>query len=302
MRKLLLFFLMLSLIGFTYGQELRCSFQVNHQQIQTTNIQLFQSLQTDINEFMNNHKWTEHVYSDNERIECNFILNLTEYNGSDRYKGTLQVQSRRPVYNTNFNSILFNYKEEDNEFQFQYIEHQPLEFNPATHLSNLTSMLAFYSYLIIGLDYDSFSQEGGSEYFLKAQTIVNNAQNSIDIGWKAYESRKQNNRYFLIDNILNKSQGPIRRCLYRYHRLGLDVMSEKPEIGRAEIAESLKLLQKAFREKPNSLILQIFFNAKSDELVKIFSDGPRDERQKAVEILKEIDLTNATKYDKILQQ
>jgi hypothetical protein len=248
---------------------------------------------------MNNRQWTSHVYDYSERIECNILINLTDYNGMDGFVGTLQIQSRRPVYNTSYNTTLLNYMENEGDFQFQYIEQQPLEFQETTHLSNLTSVLAFYAYIIIGLDYDSYSMEGGTEYFQNAQTIVNNAQSSTDVGWKAYESRKQNNRYFLIENLLDDRYGALRRCSYRYHRLGLDVMSERPEIGRAEIAESFELLQKVHRFKPNSFLMNLFFSAKSDEIVNIFSESFPAEKQKVYNVLKVVDITNAQKYEKI---
>ncbi len=302
MQKFLIIIALLFVLNLTKAQELNCTVQVTHAQIQTTNIQIFQSMETDIREFLNNHKWTEHVFSNNERIECNIAINLSDYNGTDKFTGTIQVQSRRPVFNSSYNTVMFNYKEEDNNFNFEYIERQPLDFNENTHLSNLTSVLAFYANIIIGLDYDSFSSEGGGLYLQKAQTIVNNAQSSNDLGWKAYESRKQNNRYFLIEALLNKTYSPIRRCMYRFHRLGLDVMSERPELGRAEIAESLKLVQKVFREKPTALFLSIFFIAKSEELVKIFSEGPIEERQKVATLLKEMDVVNSSKYESITKQ
>ena len=176
MKSIRLLFIIIFMWFSGTAQELNCTVQVAHQQIQTTNIQIFQSLESDIREFLNNHKWTPHVYSNNERIECNIMINLSEYNGTDKFVGTLQVQSRRPVYGSSYYTVMFNYKESDNNFTFDYSEQQPLEFNETSNSSNLTSVLAFYAYIILGIDYDSFSMEGGSEYFLKAQNIVYNAQ------------------------------------------------------------------------------------------------------------------------------
>lgn len=281
----------------TYGQELNCRITVNHQQIQGTNKQVFQSLQQSIYEFMNNRIWTNHVYAPQERIECNVMINITEQISVDEFKGSIQVQSNRPVYNTSYNTTMLNYQ--DNNFQFKYIEYQPLDFNENTHLSNLTSVLAFYAYVIIGLDYDSYSMEGGNPYFQKAEKIVSNAQNAPEKGWKAFESMK--NRYWMIENLTNDRFSPVRECMYKYHRQGMDVLAEKTPQGRAVIFESIELLKKVHRVKPGSFLLQLFFGAKSDEIVKIFSEAYPDEKARIVQTLKEIDIANSSKYDKIMK-
>jgi len=186
---------------------------------------------------------------------------------------------------------------------FRYTEFEPLLFDETTHLSNLTSILAFYAYIIIGLDYDSFSHEDGSEYFEKAEKIVNNAQNTPEAGWKPYDGSRNKNRYWLVKNILDVEYNPVREFVYRYHRLGLDVMESKGNEGRAEIAESLRLLQKVYREKPDPylFLLQLTFDVKADELVNVFSESFPEEQQRVIGILKEIDPSNSTKYEKIVQ-
>jgi hypothetical protein len=296
LRYLFIGFILLTNVVF--GQEMNCRIQVVSQSIQSSNKHIFESMQKDLYEFINNKKWTENVFSNDERIECNILINLTEQISSDEYKGTMQIQSNRPVFNSNFNSVLFNYK--DNEIQFNYVEFQPMEFNENSSLSNLTSLLAYYTYIIIGLDYDSFSPEGGTPYFQKAEKIVTNAQNLTQKGWKSFEGQK--NRYWLIENIMNSKYGPVREFYYKYHRLGLDVMSEKPADGRAEIAEDLKLLQKVYREKPSQFMnfLQIVFDAKADEFVNVFSESFPDEKARVNALLKEIDPANSTKYQKII--
>jgi hypothetical protein len=283
-----------------YGQDVNCRIQVISQQIQGTNKQVFESMQKDIYEFVNNRKWTEHVFSIDERIEINIMINLTEQVSSDEFKGTMQIQSNRPVFNTNYNSVLLNYK--DNDIHFRYVEFQAMDFSENSHLSNLTSILAFYIYLSLGMDYDSFSLEGGTAYFQKAEKIVTNAQNAQEKGWKAYEGQK--NRYWLIENILNAKYAPVREFNYRYHRLGLDIMAEKPAEGRSEIAEDFKLLQKVFREKPSPFMnfLQLVFDAKSDEFVNLFSESFPDEKTRVYNILKEIDPANSGKYLKITKE
>jgi len=281
------------------AQELDCRISVVHSQIQGTNTKVFETLQSALYEFMNNRKWTNHVYSIDERIECNILINLTDQVSADEFRGTIQVQARRPVFNTNYNTVMFNRM--DNDLRFRYIEYQPLEFAETSHLSDLTSMLAFYAYIILGLDYDTFSPEGGTEFFQKAETIVNNAQNSPYKGWKAFDSPSHKNRYWLIEGILNDKYSPLRDFLYRYHRQGLDIMTDKPNEGRAEIADAIELLKKIYREKPDPFMpfLRLIIDAKSDEFVKIFSESFPDEKNRVAMILSEIDPSNATKYEKI---
>lgn len=255
-------------------------------------------MQTAIYEFMNNTSWTNHIYGQDERIECNIMITLNEQIGSDEFRGTIQVQARRPVFGTSFNTTMLNIV--DNGMHFRYIEYDQLEFSDNRHTSNLTSILAFYAYIILGFDYDSFSYLGGTEYFQKAERIVNNAQNAVERGWKAYEGNRKN-RYWLIENILNPKYRPVREVYYKYHRLGFDRMSDKLVEGRAEIAESLTSLQRVFREKPDPYLyyLQIFFDAKSDELVSLFSESFPAEKTRVVNILREIDNANASKYNRI---
>ncbi|MBL7973194.1 MAG: DUF4835 family protein [Prolixibacteraceae bacterium] len=280
-----------------FAQELRCNISISAQKIQGANRTLFETMQSDLYEFMNNRKWTDHQYSMDERIECNFFINLEEQISSDEFKGSIQVQARRPVFNSSYETILLNIK--DNDFHVKYIEYQTLEFNETSNKDNLTNILAFYAYIILGMDYDSFSPEGGTEFFQKAQNIVNNSQNAREKGWKAYESER--NRYWLVENILNKSYSGFRSCMYQYHRQGLDLMSDKAPEGRAAIAESLKQIQKVFRARPSLYILQVFFGAKSDELVNIFSKSFPDERNRVSIILNECDPSNGSKYEKILK-
>ncbi len=268
-----------------------------HQQIQGTNVKVFETLQTALYEFMNNKKWTDHVYSMEERIECNIMINLTEQVSQDEFKGTIQVQATRPVFNTSYTSVLFNHM--DNNMHFKYVEFQSLEFSETTHMSNLTSILAYYAYIILGLDYDTFSPKGGYEFFQKAEKIVNNAQNAPEKGWKAFEDLK--NRYWLVENLLNDVYSPIRECYYAYHRQGLDLMAEKSQEARTYIADGLEGLRKVYQQKPGSFLMQIFFNAKTDEIVNIFSEAYPDEKMRMVNLLSQIDPVNSSKYQKINQ-
>ena len=297
-RKLSFFILLLSVPLFAYQQELRCNVQINSQRIQGTNRQVFQTLQTSIYEFVNNTPWTNHIYSQDERIECNFLISLEEQIGSDEFKGSIQVQARRPVFGTSYNTTMLNIV--DNSLHFRYVEFDPLEFSENRHDNNLTSILAYYVYIILGFDYDSFSYLGGTEYFQKAERIVNNAQNAPERGWKAYEGNRRN-RYWLVENALNSRYRPIREVNYKYHRLGLDIMSDKLVEGRAEIAQTLTSIQRVYRDKPDPhmYLLQIFFDAKSDELVNVFSESFPAEQTRVVNILTEVDNANSSKYNRI---
>jgi hypothetical protein len=298
-KRIHLIFLLLFINLLSYGQELRCNIQVVSSQIQGTNKQVFQTLQNELYEFMNNKAWTNHVYRNEERIDCNIMINLSDHSG-DEFKGSIQIQSRRPIFNTSYNSTIFNYKDDD--VKFNYVEFEPLEFSLTEFRSNLTSILAYYAYIIIGLDYDTYSPLGGTEYFQKAEQISNMAQNAPEKGWKAFESRK--NRYWLVENILNDQYKGVREFMYRYHRLGLDVMSSKEAAGRAEIAESLELLQKVYRQKPDPFLFyfDLVMIAKSEELVNVFSESFMAEADRVYNILVEIDPTRTDRYKKIKEK
>jgi len=290
---LLILILILSVSSF--AQELRCNVTVSSQRIQGSNKNLFRTMQSDLYEFMNNRKWTEHVYSYDEKIKCNILIRLDEQISVDEFRGSIQVQLTRPTFNSSYETTILNIK--DNDFRCKYVEFQPLEFNETSNRDNLTNIMAYYAYIILGFDYDTFSLEGGTPFYLKAEAIVNNSQNAREKGWKSFQSER--NRYWLVENILNKSYSSYRSCLYSYHRKGLDIMSDKPEEGRANIANSLRDIQKVFRRKPSTYILQMFFDAKSDELVKIFSKSFPDERNRVLAILNEVDPSNGSKYEKI---
>ncbi len=286
-----------------YSQEFRCNVQVVSQQVQGTNKQVFQTLQNAIYEFMNNTVWTNHVYSMEERIECNLMFNITEQLSADEFKGTLTVQARRPVFNTNYNTVMFNFV--DNAIRFRYVEFSPLVFDLKSHTSNLTSILAFYAYFILGLDYDSFSLYGGTPYFSNAEQVMLNAQNSaVESGWKPMDDIAHKSRYWLVKDMLDPDYEPVREFNYRYHRLGLDVMDEKVAEGRAEITNSLELLQKVYRKKPDPYmyLLRLVFDAKVDEIVNVYTESFPEERNRAHAILVEVDRPNASKYKAILEQ
>ncbi len=295
MRKLLLLLILFGTFNKAFSQELNCQVTVNSSQIAGTDKRVFDAMQTAIYEFMLTRKWTNENFKVEERIDCSILINITEKIGTDEFRGSLQIQARRPVYKTSYNTALLNFNDQD--IYFKYTEAQPLEFIENTYSNNLTSILAFYAYLVIGMDYDSFALNGGTPYLQKALAVVNNAQGSSVQGWKAFDSDK--NRYWLINNMLDATYTSMREAMYNYHRKGLDVMADNKDAGRAEILASLVELKKVHQVKPLSFSLQIFFIAKADEIVNIFCGGFPDEKTKIVTLLNEIDPTNSNKYTKI---
>jgi hypothetical protein len=280
------------------AQELNCQVQVVSPQIQgTSERRIFDNLQKAIFEFMNNTKWTNDVFGPDERINCSFFINVTEKLSNDEYKATLQIQSTRTAFKSSFNSVMLNHN--DPNFQFKYIEFQAFDFTINQHTTNLTSVLAYYAYVILALDYDSFSLNGGTPYWQKAQTIVANAQNAPERGWRSQEDTK--NRYWLVENMLQPLFAPMRACIYKYHRLGFDIMYNDVAAGRATVLEALQGLEAIHAQRPLSFPMQIFFNAKSDEVVKLFSQGMTDEKGKIVPLLQKIDPGNGIKYQRIQQ-
>lgn len=294
-RSLLVVLLFISLPAFT--QELNCTVNVNATQVQLSDKRIFQTLQTAIFEFMNNTRWTNDVFDQKERIECSMFINITERSSADEFRATIQVQSRRIVYNTNYNSVMLNMNDQD--FVFKYLEYEPLLFQENANLSNLTSVLGFYAYMIIGLDYESFGEGSGEPYFQKALAIVNNNQNAVEPGWKSYENSK--NRYWFVENMLNPRFKKLRDAYYKYHRLGMDNMTADVEIGRTAITECLESIKQVRKDQPTGYLLQLFFLAKSDELVNIYSGAFPDVKIKAVTLLSECDPSNTNKYLKIKQ-
>ncbi|MDG2059793.1 MAG: DUF4835 family protein [Flavobacteriales bacterium] len=297
MKKGILFFL-IGLINFSvFSQEILCNVQVNSSQIQTSDKKIYQTMQTSIYEFLNNTQWTNTVVKNEERIECTMLISIQERVSNDEFKATIQIQSTRPIFGTSYKSTMFNYI--DKNFRFKYLEYQSLEFSETTHLSSITSVLAFYVNIILGLDYDSFSDQGGMEYFVKAQNIVNNCQNTAESGWRAFESDK--NRYWIAHDFLESRYGTIHDVLYRYHRLGLDKLGEEPDDARFEITESLEELRKIYRENPNAFLLKLFFDSKSAEITNIYSEAYPNEQARIIKTLVEIDPSNSSLYQAITE-
>ena len=278
------------------AQELEIRIQVNHSQLQGVDNTKYENMQKALNEFVTNQIWTNNVFKTEERIKCNMVLTITKEVYSDEFQGTLQVVSSRPVYGTGYDSPMLNLL--DRNIQFKYADGETLTFNENSH-DELTSLIAYYVYIIIGFDYDSFGKMGGTPYFEKAQKIVNNALGSNYAGWKSFETNKRN-RYWLAENLMNSVYAPIREYIYKYHRLGLDLMSTRLADGCTSIAEGMNDLLKVYRQKSDSYLMSIFFDAKADEIVNIFSNSSDQTQQnKVYNFLKEIDASNLSKYDKI---
>lgn len=280
----------------TYSQEFNCSISIATQQVEGTDKHIFETLEKALRQFINENKWTNFSLTQVEKLECSILINITERISTDEFRATMTMTLRRPVYKTSYYTSLFNYIDKD--FTFKYIEYQPLDYSDNTFVSNLVSMMSYYIYVFLGLDFDTFSPNGGNPYFEKAQNIVNFSQSTPDKGWKSFENQK--NRYWLVENLLNSAYSSVRQCLYKYHRLGLDQMYDNIDIGRNNITEALELLRKANREKPNLFIIRLFLDAKSDEIINIYSKAPPAEKTNVLNILKEIDPANSSKYQKII--
>ena len=293
--KISLFLVCMVLTSNLFAQELKCNVTLNSDMIQGTNKSVFSTLQKSISEFVNNRKWSEQTYTTTERIDCSMNIIVKKVEG-DQFAAEIQIQSRRPVFNSSYNTTLLNFK--DNDFTFEYKEFDQLEMNETTITSNLTAVLAYYSYLIIGYDMDSYSRLGGSPFFEAAERIVSSAQSADLPGWKAFESSK--NRYALINNITDEAFKKFRNFFYEYHRIGLDEMAINMTNARQRIFTGLPLVREANRARPSAIIISSFMDAKKDELISIFSKATENEKKEAVQILSDINPTAIDRYEKIL--
>lgn len=295
MKKLLLSLFAFALAITVPAQELRCRVQVNSSMIQGTNKEIFTKLEKELNDLMNNRKWSNATYTSNERIECSFVITVKSYSGGDNFTGELQVQARRPVFNSSYFTTLFNFR--DQNFNFTYVESQPLETRENQTSNNLLAVLGFYGYIILGYDADSFSRLGGSPFFHRAEEIANAMQNSSETGWKAFES--DHNRYALINGILDEKLRPVRELYYDYHRLGLDLMSENADNGRAKIASSLMVLRQANSDRLYNVAITSFLDTKIDEIADIFSNGQPKEKSEIYTLLQDVAPSMQKRFEKI---
>lgn len=301
MRKNIFLFILFITVGFNLqAQELKATITVVSNQVgNSVNPGVFKTLQTALNNFINNRKWTNDNFLPNEKISCSFLLNLESTADANVYNASLTIQAARPIYNTSYLSPIINFRDES--VIFKYLEFQQLDFNESrisgsdALASNLTAVFAYYVNLILAFDYDSFSPRGGDLYFQKAQNIVNNAPDGRGIsGWKAFDGVR--NRYWLVENMLNNRYTIMHDVYYNYYRLGMDKFYEDENTARAEILNVLNLLNNFNTDNPNKMINQFFFQGKSTELIKVFSKAPQQDKARASELLQKIDVTNANKY------
>jgi hypothetical protein len=293
----ILSFLLLTSFGHhLHSQEIYCTVQVQTPGIQGVDPTIFESFKTAVTEFMNNRKWTGYNFKINERINATLVFTFSNVD-NDNFTGTLNIVSQRPVYNTDYQTTTLNLVDKD--IHFQYTPTQRMDFTENSYTNNLTSILAYYAYIIIGIDFDTFSKDGGTAFYQKANNIVNSAQNSGETGWSSFDGEK--NRYHLVSDLLNSSYNDLRVFYYNYHRLGLDVMWKDALKGRGEITNSLTLLKKVYDKRPGLYFLQVIIETKRDELINIFKEGDPAEKNKFVSIMKELDPANGDKYNKVLK-
>lgn len=276
------------------SQELNCRVEFNTQQLQNVSASVFQTLQEAVNEYMNNNKFSEAQIAANEKIECRMLFTITEYKDNTA-KGSLQVQSLRPVFNTNYTTTLINFR--DTKIDFSYSEGEPLNFNQNAMENQLTQILDFYAYLILAMDFDSFSPDGGDPFWERLKVIVQDAQSSGEIGWKAFEDNK--NRSAILEAFVSPQTEMMRDFTYRYHRSGLDEMAQSPDKGRSNITEALDILKQVYDANSMSVALSMTRDAKLDELVNVYSKAQQTERERVYETLYPLYPTETKRLDEI---
>lgn len=307
MKKFNLFLLLFTVLFqcVSYSQELQAKVTVVASRVPTTvDKKIFQTLQTQLTNFINNRKWTPDVFQPAEKIDCSFLLNIESVVETNVYKASLTIQAARPVYNSSYSTALINFQDAD--VTFRYVEYQPVEFNENRVqgsdplASNLTATFAYYVNIILGLDYDSFSPKGGDAFFQKAQNIVNNAPENRNIsGWKSFDGTR--NRYWLAENLMNTRYNLVHDVIYGYYRQGLDYMYEKEAQGRSKILNALTQLQTINQDNPNSMIVPFFMAGKYQELSRMLKKATPPEKARAIETLQKLDVANISKYQQDLK-
>ncbi|MEM0993084.1 MAG: DUF4835 family protein [Bacteroidota bacterium] len=299
MKKYNLFFILLLLQMGLMAQELNFQVTINTPQLQTTDPKVFEALEGQVQEFLNNTKWTNDIFDFEERIKGNLVININEEQSATRFTAEVAIQTTRPIYGSGEETVMINFQ--DRNVWFDYEQYQPLIFNQNTYNDHLTAILAYYAYIVIGLDYDSFSPIGGEPYFQIAQEIVNTIPQGVagqePRSWRAQDGKI--NRYWLIENLLSPRVRPLRQALYDYHRQGLDLMSQDAIAGRAIITQAIESISSVQRAYPNAMILQIFSNAKSDEITSIFKAANMQEKNKVIQVMTRVDGARSAKYRSI---
>lgn len=280
-------------------QQLNFTVTINSERARTQDRDIFDQMKSSFEQFLNSRNWTDADFNPEERIKGNLLITINDMPQVGLFTATVQIQTVRPVYGSNYESLMLNFA--DRNWTFEYVESQPLEFNQYSFLNNITSLLAYYAYIAIGLDYDSFTPRGGDPYFEIANNIVSNAQQSARPGWNQNPSDKRN-RYWLSNELYNSQvMVPVRDAYYLYHRKGLDFLTTKPEEGFENILEAIKMVAEANQEQPNSILTISFMDAKSDEISKLLKTAPDEIKEEAVEVLLKVDPNNARKYNDILK-
>lgn len=296
--KQLITLLLVVLSVMVEAQEVRCNLTVNTDQVNGGSIQLnvIENFERQVIEFINNRRWTNDMIKENEKIEFSMLINIREVSGQDQYSADLTISSVRPIFNSGYNSAVINYK--DDKFNFNFSQMDVLNFNIQNSAeNNLTAMLAYYVYLVIGYDYETYSPGGGEQYFEMANNIAVQNQNSGYPGWQPLENDK--NRYWIVQNMIQPRYGNIGKCLYKYHREGLDKMYENPEAARKQITAALKMLEAVYKDVPDLINIQLFFNAKSTEIVGIYKEAGSSEKQEIITLLDRIYPSNTQKWSQI---
>lgn len=304
-KHLLITALLIVLFSGVRAQELQANVSVVASRLPSTiDHKIFQTLQSSLYNFINGRKWSNEGFQNSEKIICNFLINISSAGDNNTFQSTLTVQAGRPVYNSSYQSPLINFQ--DGNFSFRYVEYQPLDFNEnrvqgsEPFAANLTAEIAYYVYIILGLDFDSFSLRGGDPYFQKALNIVNNAPDSRDIsGWKAFDGIR--NRYWLVENLTNSKYTLVHDAYYSYYRTGLDQLYDKEADGRTAVLNALNMLNTVNTENPNTMVLQFFFQSRASEVSKVFVKSPPDEKARALDLLTRLDISNINKYKQDLQ-
>ena len=291
MHKLLLFFIVSRI---SFAQVIDCKINVNADLVDQTNSQIFETLVQELNEFVSSTKWIDIRADDYNKINCTMLITIQNYNNNE-FQANLQIQSSRPVFGSTYETPLLNRKDDD--FNFNYQEFEPLNFNPNTTNTSLVSLISYYVYVTLGIDADSFSLNGGDAYFNQARKIVDLSQSNRFSGWK--QSERRTNRYWLIDQLSTNPYSLFRQAIYDYHLNGLDVMSSKPDVGKQAIAKSISDLKTLSESRPNSLVTQLFFDAKADEIIQIFGGGPSFDTTRLVDDLNRVAPFFAAKWSKI---
>lgn len=297
MRTFVSLFLGIFIFHSAQSQELNCNVTIIQPQVILADPQIFQTMEIAIEEFINNRRWSKDDWAQSERIDCNMQITVESQPSQRQFKGSIQIGSSRPVYNSDYKTPIVNIN--DRDFEFSFNENTQIVWSVDQHRDNLSSVLAFYANWILAADYDSFSLEGGTDHYLICQTIVSNAQNAAEPGWKANE-RGQQNRYWLVENIVTQTFKPLRDCLYNYHRQGMDKMFTEPIKARKAMNDAVVALESIHKIKPSSYNMQVFFYAKSDEIINIFKPLPVPEKEPVYNVIKRLDPGNIVKYDKMM--